>query len=508
MAMADASRRILIRAGVVVTVDARMQVWRPGFLVVEGAQIAAAGPGPGPEGSFDEVVDAPDMIVMPGLVNGHAHSPSTLVKGLWSGLPLEIWRQHIRAAWRAYSDDALYVSAQLAAVEMLRTGVTAAMDHFYSGSPSPYMGAMNAVDGMADAGMRGALALTLSDQSYASTVGLDAADLNSGARSEVDRISAFETAVTIDGFPGFAAELRARRPQFVPVIGPSAPHRCSVELLSRCASMARALDVMVHIHVAETKGQAIQGRKAFGCSVVEHLDRVGLLNERLSMAHCVWLSDSDIALVAARGAVVVHNPASNGKLGSGRMRLERMLAAGVRVGLATDGSGSNDTQNVFEAMRFAGTIHNGSETDYRDWPSPAAILRAATQGSARAIAMADKAGMIAPGRLADLVFLTTESVHFTPLNDVVNQLVYCENGMSVRAAMVGGRWVMRDGRLTLIDEAALFARARRLRDDMDAAIREEFARTAALEPALREAWLKARSVGWCNATGVCLVDHD
>ncbi len=505
--MAGASFRILIRAGVVVTVDERMQVWRPGFIVVEGDSIAAAGPGQGPGGAFDDVIDAPDMIVMPGLVNGHAHSPSTLVKGMWSGLPLEIWRQYIRSAWRAYSDAAIYVSAQLAAVEMLRSGVTAVMDHFYSGSPSPYMGALHAVDGMADAGLRGALALTLSDESYAATVGLDPGAVVDEAKAEMDRISAFETAVTIEGFPAFAAELRARRPGFLPVIGPSAPHRCSVALLSRCAALARELDVMVHIHVAETKGQAIQGRRQFGRSVIEHLDRVGLLDEILSMAHCVWLSDSDIALVAARGAVVVHNPASNGKLGSGRMRFDRMLAAGVRVGLATDGSGSNDTQNMFEAMRFAGTIHNGSESDYRGWPAPADILRAATQGSARAIAMADKVGMIAPGRLADLVFLTTESVHFTPLNDVVNQLVYCENGLSVRAAMVGGRWVMRDGRLTLIDEAALFARARSLRDAMDGAMREEFARTAALEAPLRKAWLEARDVGWCDATGVCLGGH-
>src|SRR5580692_3471656 len=181
-----------ISAGTVVTANSRMEVWQPGYVIVRDNRIAEAGPGSGPDGNFDELVDATSSIVMPGLVNGHSHSPSNLLKGTWARLPLEIWRQYIRAGWREYSDEAVYVSAQLGIIEMIRTGCTSVMDHFYTGSPSPYMGALHAVAAMADAGMRGGLALTLSDQQYDATVGLDTGTLSPSAREEVARISALE----------------------------------------------------------------------------------------------------------------------------------------------------------------------------------------------------------------------------------------------------------------------------------------------------------------------------
>ena len=167
---------------------------------------------------------------------------------------------------------------------------------------------------------------------------------------------------------------------------------------------------MIHMHVCETKGQFLQGKQLFGTTPVAYLDKIGVLTDRMSMAHCVWLTDDDIERVAARGTIVVHNPASNGKLGSGRMRFDDMLRRGVRLGIATDGTGSNDTQNMFEALRIAGIWHNRSDRDYRDWPAPQDVLRAATSGSAHALGLGSKAGMIEAGRLADLVMLTTELV--------------------------------------------------------------------------------------------------
>ena len=181
-----------ISAGIVVTANDRMDVSEPGYVIVRDGLIVEAGPGSGPEGAFDELVAVPRRIVMPGLVNGHAHSPSNLLKGSWAQLPLEIWRQYIRAGWREYSDEAIYVSAQIGLIEMIRTGCTSVMDHFYTGSLSPHMGALHAVAAMADAGMRGGLALTLSDQQYDATVGLDTGALSQAARDEVTRISALE----------------------------------------------------------------------------------------------------------------------------------------------------------------------------------------------------------------------------------------------------------------------------------------------------------------------------
>jgi 5-methylthioadenosine/S-adenosylhomocysteine deaminase len=492
---------IKVSAGVVVTANDRMDVWQPGYVVVRDGHIAEAGPGPGPDGDFAERIEAPSSIVMPGLVNAHSHSPSNLLKGSWSRLPLEIWRQYIRAGWREYSDEAIYISAQLGIIEMIRTGCTSVMDHFYTGSSSPHMGALNAVAAMADSGMRGGLALTLSDQRYETTVGIDTQNLSDSAREEVDRISRLESAGSLDDFVTFAQEVRRYTHLVLPIVGPSAPHRCTQTQLVRCLEVAIELDTMIHMHVCETKGQFLQGKQLFGTTPVAYLDKIGVLTDRMSMAHCVWLTDDDIERVAARGTIVVHNPASNGKLGSGRMRFDDMLRRGVRLGIATDGTGSNDTQNMFEALRIAGVWHNRSDRDYRDWPAPQDVLRAATSGSAHALGLGSKAGMIEAGRLADLVMLTTDSYHFVPLNDVINQLVYCENGISVTDVMIDGRWVLRQGKLVTIDEARLYARGRALRAEMEGRLKEQFRRTAEIEPALRQQYLKAAGTPWSDRDG-------
>jgi 5-methylthioadenosine/S-adenosylhomocysteine deaminase len=490
-----------ISAGVVVSANERMDVWQPGHVIVDGNRIVEAGPGPGPDGDFAERIDAPSSIVMPGLVNGHAHSPSNLLKGIWSRLPLEIWRQYVRAGWREYSDEAIYISAQLGLIEMIRTGCTSVMDHYYTGSPSPHMGALNAVAAMADAGMRGGLALTLSDQKYETTVGIDTKSMSAAAREEVDRISRLEGTQSLDDFLVFAAEVRRRTPLVLPIVGPSAPHRCTAQQLVQCLEAAVELDTMVHMHVCETKGQFLQGKALFGVSPVAHLDNIGVLTDRLSMAHCVWLTDDDIERVAARGTVVIHNPASNGKLGSGRMRFDDMLNKGVRLGLATDGSVSNDTQNMFEALRIAGAWHNRSDRDYVDWPAPQDILRAATSGGAHALGLGKKAGVIEAGRLADIVMLTAESYHFVPLNNVIHQLVYCENGLSVTDVMIDGKWVLRQGQTLTIDAKKLYARARAIRAEMEEGLQRQFRNTAEIEPALRQQYLKASQTPWSDQSG-------
>jgi 5-methylthioadenosine/S-adenosylhomocysteine deaminase len=490
-----------ISASTVVTANSRMDVWQPGYVIVRDNTIAEAGPGNGPSGDFDEHIDATSSIVMPGLVNGHSHSPSNLLKGTWAGLPLEIWRQYIRAGWREYSDEAVYVSAQLGIVEMIRTGCTSVMDHFYTGSPLPHMGALNVVEAMADAGMRGGLALTLSDMQYEATVGLDTKTMSDAARQEVERISRLEGTQSLEDFLKFAETVRGRTNLVLPIVGPSAPHRCTVEQLQRCQQAAVELDTMVHMHVCETKGQFLQGKVLFGMSPVCHLDKIGTLTDRLSIAHGVWLTDEDIERVAARGTIVVHNPASNGKLGSGRMRFDDMLRKGVTLGLATDGSGSNDTQNMFESLRIAGVWHNRSDRDYAEWPAPQDILRAATSGSAHVLGLGGDTGVIEPGRLADLVLLSTDTYHYVPLNNVINQIVYCENGISVTDVMIDGRWVLRGGKLLTVDEKRLFARARALRAEMEERLKEQFRQTAEIEPALRQQYLKAAKTVWSDQSG-------
>src|SRR3984893_1737571 len=283
----------------------------------------------------------------------------------------------------------------------------------------------------------------------------------------------------------------------------SVPRRPTVARRSSSdvARRRRSSSVPWAIWLCGTKGQFLQGKLLFGVSPVCHLDKIGVLTDRLSMAHGVWVADEDIERIAARGTIVVHNPASNGKLGSGRMRFDEMLKQGVRLGLATDGSGSNDTQNMFEALRIAGLWHNRPDRDYTEWPAPEDILRAATSGSAHALGLGGDTGVIETGRLADLVLLTTDSYHFVPLNNVINQLVYCENGISVTDVMIDGHWVLRQRKLLTVDEQHLYARARALREEMEDRLREQFRQTAEIEPALRQQYLKAAQTAWSGQFG-------
>ena len=171
------------------------------------------------------------------------------------------------------------------------------------------------------------------------------------------------------------------------------------------------------------------------------------------------------------------------------------------MGLATDGTGSNDTQNMFEALRIAGVWHNRSDRDYPNGPLRRTFCARRHPAARTRSGWAARLGVIEAGRLADLVMLTTNSYHFVPLNDVINQLVYCENGISVTDVMIDGRWVLRQGKLLTIDETHLYARARALREEMDDRVKEQFRRTAEIEPALRQQYLKAARTPWSDRDG-------
>ena len=160
--------------------------------------------------------------------------------------------------------------------------------------------------------------------------------------------------------------------------GPSAVQRCTDELLTKSAEMARRKKLPMHIHLAETQAQQVMGRQLYGTSLLQHLDSLGLLDPNLSLAHSIWIDQGDVELFADRGVTAVHNPASNLRLGSGLAPIGKYLAAGARVALGTDGAASNDGQNMFDAVRLAALIHNQAGTDFSQWTSPRQALTMAT----------------------------------------------------------------------------------------------------------------------------------
>jgi 5-methylthioadenosine/S-adenosylhomocysteine deaminase len=258
------------------------------------------------------------MIAMPGMVNAHCHSPANLVRGMMPSKPLEIWRAYYRASLRSMRDDDFYASALLGGMEMLKTGTTTVLDHFFGNQACRFMGAGAAFQAMRDLGLRHVMALTISDKSYEETIPLGSAA--AAVDDEIQRMSQSESKSTrawLDECESFIETFHAPDQLTTACPGPSAVQRCTDELLTRSAEMARRKKLPMHIHLAESKAQQVMGRQLYGTSLLQHLDSLGLLDPNLSLAHSIWIDQGDVELFADRGVTAVHNPASNLRLGSG-----------------------------------------------------------------------------------------------------------------------------------------------------------------------------------------------
>jgi 5-methylthioadenosine/S-adenosylhomocysteine deaminase len=482
--------KTLIRNALIVTMNDSGDVVDRGAIVIDGDRLSYVGPMEWmPADSFDRMVEADRMIAMPGMVNAHCHSPANLVRGMMPSKPLEIWRTYYRASLRDMREEDFYASALLGGMEMLKSGATTVLDHFFGNQACRFMGAGAAIQAMRDLGLRHVVSLTLSDKNYEETIPLG----NTGADlgDEIKRMSASEakgTQAWLEDCEAFIEAFHVPEKLTTVCPGPSAVQRCTDELLTRSAEMARKRNLPMHIHLAETKAQAVVGRRIYGTSLLTHLDALGVLAPNLSLAHSIWIEPTDINLFAKRGATPVHNPASNLRIGSGLAPIKQFIAAGVNIGLGTDGAASNDGQSMFDAMRLTALIHNQAGTDFRQWVSPAQALAMATRNGAQAFGL--NVGVLAPGKLADVVLLRRDTTAFTPLNDVMGQLVFCENGSSVDTVIVNGEIVVEHGQLKSIDEQEVLELAAQARRRLDPSIQRELAAAGSVEEALADMYFK------------------
>jgi cytosine/adenosine deaminase-related metal-dependent hydrolase len=429
--------------------------WQPrrADIVIEGNRITAVGSSL----QSSPVIDASEMLAVPGFVNAHYHSPLSILRGTADGLshPAFMWQNQVDTARRTPHE--VYVSALLGGVEMLTTGTTAVMDHF----PEQGFGAED-VAAVARAynelGMRAAVALRVFDGTYDDIVppqGLPPALAKNNPLASVplaQTMALVEHAVAQHDQPGGTLRVFP---------APSNPSRCSDELLVQCDALAEKHGLGVHTHLLETEVQTRIAMQRYGTTMVRHMDRLGVLSSRLSCAHTIWIGEDDIALLAERGATVVHNPESNLKVGAGIMPLPAMRRRGLRVALGTDGASTNDNLVLHEAMRLALILHRPAERDRRRWLTAADALDMATAGGAFAL-QAASLGKIEAGGLADIVLYDLTAPRWTPCNDPVQQLVFGETGDAVHTVIVDGRIVVDAGRVATVDVAALAREARGL----------------------------------------------
>jgi guanine deaminase len=254
-----------------------------------------------------------------------------------------------------------------------------------------------------------------------------------------------------------------------PALGPTIPMHCSDDFLTGCRDLAREFEVGIQTHLAESAAQAVIAQKRYGSSLTAHLAGLGLLGERFSGAHAIWIDRDDMRRIADAGGAIAHNPLSNLRLGSGLAAVRAMLDCGVTVGIGTDAANTSDTQNMFEATRLASYLSRIRGPGHREWLSAEEAFTLATVGSARVLGFGGELGAIVPNAFADLVFLDLGHINYVPLRDALLQLVNGESGTAVDAVMVGGRFVLRGGKLLTVDEAKMRRDAESARERLDKA---------------------------------------
>lgn len=408
-----------------------------------------------------EVIEGRGMLAIPGLINAHTHSQSALLQGAVPGEPLDLFVIRAMARRAPRTRRIAYVGAALHAAAMLKRGITGHIDHLRDGLLPTMANVEAALEAYRDIGTRAVVAPMYEDRMYLDSLPIDQHALPEDVRK---RWQASRRAPPEDYFAlmeHLVRRWRVKGGRLDVMLGVDGPQRCTPRLLELTGDFAARHALGLHTHLLEAKTQHLMAPPEHGGSFVRYLDGFGLINERSSLAHFVWCTDEDVALAAERKVNVVHNPVSNLILGSGIQPAARLVNAGVRVALGTDGQ-SGAAVSLLEQAKFASLLSRVADTDPSRWLAPRAALRLATQGGAGALGLAGELGTLSPGARADVALIDVTGGAWRPRGDVYQHLVMYENGSNVRAVLVDGEVVVRDGRCTRIDEAALLDEAQQI----------------------------------------------
>ncbi len=421
--------KIIISGGTVLPVSDADDIYPGGHVVLDGDRIAAVGAGPyrGETAAEDKLIDAAGMVVMPGLVDLHYHT--AIAKGFNDHLPL--W-EYLDACWypfiRALDADAAYWAAAASYLESVKCGVTTVND-MYRRVPDLGRAAL-------DIGIRAVLSNDVALPEHNLDTLQDSKDAHSAVHGLGD--GRIEVYVGIEWLP-----------------------LASPELLRDARALADELGTGIHIHLNESLSEVENSKKRFGRRPTEVAYDAGLLGPDCVAAHCVWLSDTEIALMRETGTQISHNPTSNAKLGNGIARLPEMLAAGLNVGLGHDAAECNNSRDPFEVMKFASLVHRASRVDASLLQAPDIVRMATRNGSA---ALRHDTGELAVGKKADVILVDTRSAMFTPLRPgdkahLYSHLVFAANGSAVDTTIVDGKILMAGRQLLSMDERQILAEA-------------------------------------------------
>ena len=440
---AKARATLVVTGGTVITMDAQRRVLSPGAVAINGTTIVAVDTPQAIAARYAaaSVIQAGGTVVLPGLINTHGHAAMVMYRGLADDLALMDWLQKyiFPAEAKTVSPEMVRIGTRLAALEMLQSGTTLHTDMYYFEE--------EVAKATKEAGLRGVLGQTV--------IGFPVADAKTPAEG-LARAERFMQAFRGD-------------PLVTATVAPHSMYTVDAATLTATRDLARTYGVPLLTHLAETRSEVVESLQKHQLTPAAYFASIGFWDTPALAAHGVHLSDEDIAILVKHRVALSHNPESNMKLASGAAPVTRSLAAGLVVGLGTDGAASNNDLDMFEAMRQAAFLHKLSEGD-PTVASAQSVLEMATIGGAAALGMADRLGSLEPGKLADLIVVSMNSARQTPMYNPVSHLVYASRGDDVRTTIVNGRVLMRDRRVLTLNAAAVLADARRLAAKVRAAV--------------------------------------
>jgi 5-methylthioadenosine/S-adenosylhomocysteine deaminase len=428
-----------------VSCDAEMTRFRSGAVAIEGDRLAAVG-------SSSELlklfrgcaeVDLGGYLLMPGLVNTHAHAAMSIFRGVADDLPLKSWLEEIIFPLENFfiNPDSVYLGTLLSSVEMLKSGTTTFCDGYFFEE--------SAARAAIDSGIRGIMGQGLLD--------FPSPDLPDPTKFR-SRAEAF-----LSNFPNQSGRVR-------PSLFCHAPYTCGPDTLMRTKEICRRNGLLFQTHLSETSGEVNQIRDRYGHRPAMLLDSLGVLDELTLCAHGIWLSRDEILAIASRGASISHCPESAMKLASGVAPVPDMISLGVKVGLGTDGCASNNDLDLFSEMGSAAKVHKVFRKDPVACPAWQALMMAVA-GGASALGLGNEIGSIEPGKKADLIALSLNQPHLTPIYDPVSHIVYTARGSDVRFVWVDGRQIVKDGRVLTVNETEVISEAARIGNEIRRKIR-------------------------------------
>lgn len=416
----------------ILTMNERMDVIENGAVAIKDKRIVGIDAADSilEKYSSEKVIEGEGKAVLPGLINTHTHAAMVYFRGLADDLPLKDWlEKHIWPAENHWLGPEFISDAiELACLEMLKAGVTTYNDMYFFGD--------SAANATKKTGMRAVLGVGILDFPTASAKTTD--EYFANAERFVNKWKGDEL--------------------IMPGIAPHAAYTCGPDTLKRAKAMAEKSGVPLHIHLSETEWEVGEIISRYGKRPIEHLEDIGFLSERVLAAHCVWLEDSEIEILANRNVGVSHCIESNLKLASGIAPVPNMLKAGVKVTFGTDGAASNNDLNILSEMSTAAKVHKAMANDPTILDSKTALLMA-TRWGAEVLGLGDSIGSIENGKLADIITVNLKKPHLIPIYDVYSHLVYAAMASDIDTVFVNGRMLISSGKLCASDEDEITQKA-------------------------------------------------